>query len=138
MANINKIKLSGTTYSIQDLNATKTVELTQAQYDALVDKDPNTFYIITDAESGDLSNYYTKTEANALLASKADTSAFTAHTADTTVHVTSTEKTTWNGAVTKSNTNETALGGLKLVSLTQAQYDALATKDSSTVYFING
>ena len=28
-----------------------------------------------------------------------------------------------------------ALGGLKLVKLTQAQYDALATKDPNTLYF---
>lgn len=79
MANINKIKLSGTTYSIQDENATKTVELTQAQYDALSVKDPNTFYIITDATAGDLSNYYTKsetsgaTEISTALNAKADT-----------------------------------------------------------------
>lgn len=64
MANINKIKLSGTTYNIQDENATKTVELTQAQYDALAVKDPNTFYIITDATGADLSNYYTKSETS--------------------------------------------------------------------------
>lgn len=64
MAKINKIKLSGTSYDIQDLNASKTVELTQAQYDALVTKDPNTFYIITDAQGGDLSNYYTKSETS--------------------------------------------------------------------------
>ena len=64
MANINKIRLSGTTYNIQDVNATKTVELTQAQYDALTVKDPNTFYIITDAEGADLSNYYTKSETS--------------------------------------------------------------------------
>lgn len=64
MANINKIKLSGQTYNIQDLNATKTVELTQAQYDELSPKDPNTFYIITDATAGDLSNYYTKSETS--------------------------------------------------------------------------
>lgn len=64
MSNINKIKVSGTTYEIQDLNATKTVELTQAQYDELSPKDPNVFYIITDAEAGDLSNYYTKTETD--------------------------------------------------------------------------
>lgn len=64
MANINKIRLSGTTYNIQDENATKTVELTQAQYDALTVKDPNTFYIITDATAGDLSNYYTKSETS--------------------------------------------------------------------------
>ena len=62
--NINKIKLSGQTYNIQDLNATKTVELTQAEYDELSPKDPNVFYIITDAEAGDLSNYYTKTETD--------------------------------------------------------------------------
>ena len=62
--NINKIRLSGQTYNIQDLNATKTVELTQAEYDALSPKDPNVFYIITDATAGDLSNYYTKTETD--------------------------------------------------------------------------
>ena len=79
MANINKIKLSGTTYEIQDLNATKTVELTQAEYDSLSPKDPNTFYVITDATAGDLSNYYTKTETSGAteistaLESKADT-----------------------------------------------------------------
>ena len=67
MANINKIRVSGTTYDIQDSNAPKTVELTQAQYDALVTAgtvDPNTFYIITDATAGDLSNYYTKSETS--------------------------------------------------------------------------
>lgn len=77
MANINKIKLSGTTYTIQDENATKTVELTQAQYDALAVKDPNTFYIITDAEAVDLANYYTKSETDDLLDTKLDVSAYT-------------------------------------------------------------
>lgn len=77
MANINKIRLSGTTYSIQDLNATKTVELTQAEYDALSPKDPNVFYIITDAEGADLSNYYTKTETDGLLDTKLDVTAYT-------------------------------------------------------------
>lgn len=77
MNNINKIKLSGTTYNIQDLNATKTVELTQAEYDALSPKDPNVFYIITDAQGADLSNYYTKTETDGLLDTKLDVTAYT-------------------------------------------------------------
>ena len=77
MANINKIRLSGTTYSIQDENATKTVELTQAEYDALSPKDPNVFYIITDAKAGDLSNYYTKSETDGLLDTKLDVTAYT-------------------------------------------------------------
>lgn len=40
----------------------------------------------------------------------------------------------------KSYVKETraALGGLKLVKLTQSEYDALSTKDSSTLYIING
>ena len=73
MSKINKIKVSGTTYDLQDLNATKTVELTQAQYDALTTKDPNTFYVITDAQGGDLSNYYTKSEVNTALNAKQNT-----------------------------------------------------------------
>jgi len=49
---------------------TPTVELTQAQYDALVNKDPNTYYIITDATPVDMSNYYTTAQTNTLLAGK--------------------------------------------------------------------
>lgn len=79
MANINKIRLSGTTYEIQDLNATKTVELTQAEYDALPAsaKTSNSLFIITDAKGADLSNYYTKTEADGLLDTKLDVTAYT-------------------------------------------------------------
>ena len=50
-----------------------TVEVTQAQYDALVTAgtvSADTYYIITDAEAGDLTNYYTKSETNTLLNGK--------------------------------------------------------------------
>ena len=70
---IDSIQLSGITYGIKGSGGTETIELTQAQYDALVDKDPNVFYIITDAQAGDLTNYYTKTETNTLLGDKANT-----------------------------------------------------------------
>ena len=73
MANINKISLAGTIYDIQDQNASKTVELTQAEYDGLAVKNPNTFYIITDAQGGNLSNYYTKGETDTLLGGKQPT-----------------------------------------------------------------
>ena len=80
MANINKIRLSGQTYDIQDPNASKTVELTQAQYDALTVKDPNTFYIITDAQGADLSQYYTSAQTESAItqavSGKVDTSTF--------------------------------------------------------------
>ena len=77
MAIIDKIKLSGQTFDIQDSNASKTVELTQAEYDALVTKDPNTYYIITDATPIDITNYYTKTDTDDLLDDKLDVTAYT-------------------------------------------------------------
>lgn len=73
MANINKISVAGTIYDLQDQHASKTVELTQAEYNGLAVKDPNTFYIITDAQGGDLSNYYTKGETDTLLGGKQPT-----------------------------------------------------------------
>ena len=157
MANINKISVAGTIYDIQDQNASKTVELTQAEYDGLAVKNPNTYYIITDAQGGDLSNYYTKTEvdkkvddvnataqeaygdAKSLTVTVYDLDyALTEHTADTTVHVTSVEKASWDGAATNASNAVTALGGLKLVKLTQSEYDGLQTKDPNTLYIING
>lgn len=155
MANINKISVAGTIYDLQDQHASKTVELTQEQYDGLAVKDPNTFYIITDATAGDLSNYYTKTEVDGkvgdanLIALEASNDvknlsstvseldyALTEHTADTTVHVTSAEKVSWDGAATNASNAVTALGGLKLVKLSQSEYDALQTKDPNTLFII--
>ena len=161
------ITISGNVISSEGGN--KVVELTQAQYDALVDKDPDTFYIITDAEAIDINNYYTKTavdtalsakantattytktEVDTALANKADTSAVTeaissavsgkvntsaynAYTAATDSRLAEDEEVTAAGL----NSLNDALGGLKLVKLTQAEYDALATKDANTLYIIS-
>lgn len=158
---IDKIRLSGITYTLSGQSSgSPTVELTQAQYDALVSAGTvlaDTYYIITDAQAGDLSNYWTSAETqsaiteatsgkadtsavtvaiDAAVSAKTDTSAFTAHTADTTVHTTSAEKTSWNGASTNASNAITALGGLSLVKLSQNEYDSLITKDSMTIYFI--
>lgn len=72
---IDKIQVSGVTYDIGGSGGggNPTVELTQAEYDALVTAgtvSADTYYIITDAEAGDLTNYYTKSETNTLLAGK--------------------------------------------------------------------
>ena len=75
---IDKIQLSGVTYDIggQGGSGVSVVEVTQAEYDALptsAKTDTSKMYVITDAEAGDLTNYYTKTETNTLLGEKADT-----------------------------------------------------------------
>ena len=106
MANINKIRISGSTFDIEDKNAAKTVTLTQAEYDALTVKDPNTFYVISDSEYS-FDGYWTSAQTQSAItqsvSGKADTStvtsvsdSLTAHTANTTVHVTAQDKTNWN------------------------------------------
>ena len=52
MAIIDKIRISGVTYDLPSGGGNPTVELTQAEYDALVSAgtvSANTYYIITDA-----------------------------------------------------------------------------------------
>ena len=77
MANniIDKIQISGQSYDVKDSSAATVVELTQQEYDNLPSsaKTGNTLFVITDAEAGDLTNYYTKNETNTLLGGKADT-----------------------------------------------------------------
>jgi len=79
----------------------------------------------------------------------------TAHTANTDIHITSAERTAWNDkintsaivtSITSSSTDSQVpsakavndqMGGLKLMSISQAAYDALVTKDPNTLYVIN-
>ena len=243
MANINKISVAGTIYDIQDQHASKTVELTQAEYDGLAVKEQNTFYIISDAEGGDLSNYYTKGETDTLLGEKQptlvsgtniktinnesllgegniniqggssvnvvqatgtstsdvmsqaavtkafnnytatkgynnggiatfwawqtpsfpsgtntinnfsingklplsmqesdtdDNGIFNFHLVETSAVTTSVSSTSTDSQVPSAKAVYDQLGGLKLVKLTQSQYDALQTKDANTLYIING
>lgn len=63
------------------------VELTQAQYDALANPDPDTTYIITDADAIDMDDYATQTDLTAVqtaVAGKADKQSVTANTGNTT------------------------------------------------------
>lgn len=88
---------------------TPTVELTQAEYDALTTKDPNTYYIITDAQAGDLTNYYTKSETNTLLGGKADTATtYTKTEVDTALS--GKQATLVSGTNIKTINNESILG----------------------------
>lgn len=69
---IDKIQISGQSYDVKDSSAATVVELTQQEYDDLPSsaKTGNTLFVITDAQAGDLTNYYTKTETNTLLNDK--------------------------------------------------------------------
>jgi hypothetical protein len=56
--------------------------------------------------------------------------------ASTLSGISSSDITSWDGAATNASTAITNLGGLKLQQITQSAYDALTTKDASTLYVI--
>lgn len=78
---LNERKLDVSAYTPTDLSNyyTKTevdsaisgcaevVQLTQAEYNAIVTPDPNTIYIISDANAVNMGNYYTKTEIDNMI-----------------------------------------------------------------------
>lgn len=70
---IDSIRVSGTTYQLQGgSGGSPTVELTQAEYDALVSAgtvSADTYYIITDATPVDMSNYYTSAQTDSAITS---------------------------------------------------------------------
>lgn len=63
---LDTIQVSGASYDLKDKNAPSVSSLTQSEYDNLpaTAKTSNTFFVITDAQAGDLTNYYTKTETD--------------------------------------------------------------------------
>ena len=69
---LDTIQVSGASYDLKDKNAPSVSSLTQSEYDNLpaTAKTSNTFFVITDAQAGDLTNYYTKNETNTLLNGK--------------------------------------------------------------------
>jgi hypothetical protein len=84
--------------------------------------------------------YVTQNDINAAVSGKMDTSAFNTYSANTDARLAEDEEVTAAALNTLDETKADAsdLGGLKLVSLTQAQYDALTVKDASTLYIITG
>ena len=84
MGKINTVQISGISYSIEDSEATKVVNVTQAEYDALVQAgtvDPTALYNITDATAVDISQYWNSAETQSAItqatSGKADTTAVT-------------------------------------------------------------
>ena len=151
MANINKIKLSGTTYNIQDLSASKSVELTQAQYDALAVKDPNTFYIITDAQGADLSQYYTSAQTESAItqavSGKVDTSTFNTYSGSVDTALSGKQDTLVSGTNIKTINNESILGsgnidiqggsGINVVQTTGTSTADVMSQDAVTTQLNN-
>lgn len=72
------------------------IELTQAEYDALVDKDPDTTYIISDAQSINMDNYASQADLTTLSGSVGTALEGKADKANVTANTNSTLFPTWN------------------------------------------
>lgn len=107
MANITKIRISGTTYTIVDESAVHSLAgySTTAEMNAAITG-------ATDALAQSIAEqgYQTSGDVQNAITGKADTTAvtqvnnaLTAHTADTTAHVTAADKSAWNAKVDTSD-----------------------------------
>lgn len=119
-----------------------TVELTQAQYDALISAgtvSADTYYIITDAPAVDISNYWTSAQTSSAIdaatSGKVDTSAFTAYSASTDSRLAEDEEVT-AAALNVLNTNKLDASAYTPTDLseywTSAQTDSAITSAVST------
>ena len=88
--------------------------------------------MITDAQGGDLSQYWTSAQTQSAI-----TEAVT-RKVDTTSIVTAITSSSTNAQVPSAKCVYDQVGGLKLVKLTQSAYDGLLVKDNDTLYIING
>ena len=129
MSIIDSIQLSGNSYDVKDKSATTVVALTQAQYNALPSsaKTANILYNITDAQGGDLSNYWTTAETQSAITEavtgKVDTTAIvTAITSSSTNAQVPSAKCVYDAIPTVTNTITS--GSTDAIS-SGAVYDAL-------------
>ena len=116
---IDKIRLSGVTYTLsgQSGGGNPTVELTQAEYDALVSAgtvSADTYYIITDAQGVDLSNYWTSAQTqsaiNQATSGKVDTSTFNTYSGSVETALSGKQDTLVSGTNIKTINNTSILG----------------------------
>ena len=126
MAIIDKIQLSGTVYTIGNETTTAVtsastdneIPTAKAVYDALQEGGGGSSY--TAGDGIDITNNVIS------VTGKVDTSAIT----------TSVTSSSTDAQVPSAKAVYDQFGGLKLVKLTQSEYDSLTTKDNSTLYVI--
>lgn len=138
------ISISGNVISAAGGN--NAIELTQAEYDALVSAgtvDQTAFYIITDATEIDISNYYTTAQTQSAitsaingLATVATSGSYNDLSNKPTIPTVTNQITSGSTDVVTSGGVYDQLGGMKIVKLTESEYTALVTKNSDTLYVV--
>ena len=122
---ITDIQVSGVTYTLSGQSSGATVsEVTQAQYDALVSGgtvDPTVLYIITDAQAGDLTQYWTSAQTQSAItqatSGKVNTSSVVSSvTSASTDSEIPTAKAVWEAASGGSGGSYTAGRGIDITN----------------------
>ena len=112
---IDKIRLSGVTYTLSATSAggSPTVELTQAEYDALVSAgtvSADTYYIISDAPAVDISNYWTSAQTQSAITEATSGKASQSDVETVSGQVANKQDTLVSGTNIKTINNESILG----------------------------
>lgn len=112
---IDSIQVSGVTYTIQGSGGggNPTVELTQAEYNALVESgavQTNTYYIITDAQAGDLTQYWTSAQTSSAITAAVSGKASQSDLETVSGQVANKQDTLISGTNIKTINNESILG----------------------------
>ena len=132
---IDKIQISGQSYDVKDSSAATVVELTQQEYDVLPAsaKTSNTLFVITDAQPIDLTQYWTSAQTQSAITQSVSGKV------DTTAIVTAITSGSTDAQVPSAKCVYDQVGGLKLVKLTQQEYDELSPNyDNNTLYIVSG
>ncbi len=112
---IDSIQVSGVTYTIQGSGGggNPTVELTQDEYEALVESgavQTNTYYIITDAQAGDLTQYWTSAQTSSAITAAVSGKASQSDLETVSGQVANKQDTLVSGTNIKTINNESILG----------------------------
>ena len=113
---LDSIQVSGSSYDIKDKNAPSVSAVTQQEYDNLPSsaKTSNTFFVITDAQAGDLTQYWTSAQTQSAItqatSGKVDSNVYTAYTASTDTAIQGKQDTLVSGTNIKTINNESLLG----------------------------
>ena len=130
---LDTVQISGSSYDLKDKNATSVSAVTQQEYDNLPSsaKTSNTFFVISDAQGGDLTNYYTKTEVdNAITAA-------TATKQDTLVSGTNIKTINNESLLGSGNIDIQGGGGVNVVQTTGTSTTDVMSQDAVTTQLNN-
>jgi hypothetical protein len=109
---LDTVQISGSSYDLKDKNAPSVSAVTQQEYDNLPStaKTSNTFFVITDAQAGDLTQYWTSAQTQSAITQATSGKASQSDLETVSGQVANKQDTLVSGTNIKTINNESILG----------------------------